>query len=36
VLVNGPSRDPRIHLPAAIAATAAGDDVDAARQACLL
>ena len=31
--VNGPSRDPRTHLPAAIAATAAGDDVDAALQA---
>ena len=28
--VDGPSRDPRTHLPAAIAATAAGDDVDAA------
>jgi diguanylate cyclase (GGDEF)-like protein len=35
VPVNGPSRDPRTHLPAAIAATAAGDDVDAALEAIL-
>ena len=33
--VNGPPRDPRSHLPAAIAAAAAGDDVDAALEAIL-
>lgn len=33
--VNGPSRDPRIYLPTAIVATAAGDDVDAALDAIL-
>ncbi len=33
--VNGPSSDPRTHLPAAIAAAAAGDDVDAALAAIL-
>ena len=33
--VNGPSRDPRTHLPAAIAAAAASDDSDAALEAIL-
>jgi len=35
VPVNGPSRDPRTHLPSAIAATAAGDDVDTVLEAIL-
>ena len=33
--VNGPSRDPRTHLPAAIAAAAASDDSDTALEAIL-
>lgn len=33
--VDGPSRDPRTHLPAAVAAAAGGDDLDAALNAIL-
>ena len=33
--VDGPSRDPRAHLPAAVAATASSDDLDAALEAIL-